>query len=87
MNDGIEKSKSETDIIKDNTGACNKARVQIDEVVSNLSAISEENAASAQETTASMQELDATMSVMANTAKELTELAVKLDESMEFFKI
>lgn len=87
LNDGIEKSKSETDIIKDNTGACNKARVQIDEVVSNLSAISEENAASAQETTASMQELDATMSVMANTAKELTELAVKLDESMEFFKI
>ena len=87
LNGGIEKSKSETDVIKDNTNMCNSARVQIDEVVSDLSAISEENAASAQETTASMQELNATMSVMANTARELNELAEKLEESMKFFKI
>ena len=57
------------------------------DAMDSLSAISEENAASTEETSASMQELNATVNLLADSAKGLNELAKKLEEDLEFFKV
>lgn len=87
VRDGIDVSRRETAVIESNADSCNEARQQINDVVSNLSAISEENAASAQQTTASMQELTATISMLAETANGLMKISGQLSEDMEFFKV
>ena len=55
------------------------------DVITNLSAISEQNAASTQETTASMQELNATINLLAESAGNLTKLSEDLEERISFF--
>ena len=65
---GIEDSRSETELIKEQTEICDNGRKKVVDVISNLSAISEENAASTQETTASMQELNATINLLAESS-------------------
>ncbi len=87
VSDGIAVSRRETAVIENNAGSCDEARKQINDVVSNLSAISEENAASAQQTTASMQELTATINMLAETANGLMKISDKLSEEMRFFKV
>ena len=57
------------------------------DAMDSLSAISEENAASTQETSASMEELNATVNVLSQSASDLNDLAQKLSEELEFFKI
>lgn len=59
----------------------------VNDVIANLSAISEQNAASAEETTASMQELTATISMLSTTANDLMKISEKLNSEMKFFKI
>ena len=87
VSEGIEISKAETDSINSNVESCDVAKTKIVDIISNLSAISEENAASAEETTASMEELNATINVLADTAKDLKTLAQALNEDMSFFKL
>ena len=87
VSEGIEVSKAETDNINSNVESCDVAKTKIVDIISNLSAISEENAASAEETTASMEELNATINVLADTAKDLKTLAQALNEDMSFFKL
>lgn len=87
VSQGIDATKRNTEIIRDNTHQCNTARAHINDVISDLSAISQQNAASAQETTASMEELNATINVMAEMAKSLQELSNGLNEDMKFFKL
>lgn len=87
VSEGIEVSKAETDNINTNVESCDVAKTKIVDIISNLSAISEENAASAEETTASMEELNATINVLADTAKDLKTLAQALNEDMSFFKL
>ncbi|MBQ1901211.1 MAG: methyl-accepting chemotaxis protein [Lachnospiraceae bacterium] len=64
--------------------------VSSNEVVANamtsLSAISEENAASAETTGASVEELSATVTNLAESAVHLKEIAEQLNEEMKFFK-
>ena len=57
------------------------------DAMDSLSAISEENAASAEETSASMQELNATVNVLSQSAGDLNDLAKQLEEDLNFFKI
>lgn len=73
--------------IEVNVGSCDDARQQVNDVIANLSAISEQNAASAEETTASMQELTATISLLSTTANDLMKISEKLNSEMKFFKI
>ncbi len=87
VSSGIAVTRKNTDVIRGTAASCDGAREQINDVISNLSAISEQNAASAQQTTASMQELNATINIMAATARDLKEIAVELNESMTFFKL
>lgn len=84
---GIDSSRSDTGAIQTDADACNQARNQVVDVISNLSAISQENAASAQQTTASMEELNATINMLAEAAGNLKQLSTDLNEEMEFFKM
>lgn len=87
VNDGINVSREGTDVIRGNADSCDRARAQVVDVISNLSAISQENAASAEETTASMQELNATISMLAEAAGSLKVLSEDLNNEMGFFKM
>lgn len=84
---GIEESRSETNGIKDQTEICDTARVSVVDIISNLSAISEENAASSEETTASMAELSSTIGTLADSAEKLRSISDVLEEEMKFFKL
>lgn len=84
---GIDVSREGTQQIRVCADSCNSARASVIDVISNLSAISEENAASAEETTASMQELNATINLLSEEATKLKDLSVTLNEEMKFFKM
>ena len=57
------------------------------EIISDLSAISEENAASTEETNASMEELNATFSIISESANKLQSLAEELKDNISYFKV
>lgn len=84
---GIDVSRDGTEKIRVCADSCNSARTRVIDVISNLSAISEENAASAEETTASMQELNATINMLANEATKLKDISAELNEEMKFFRM
>lgn len=84
---GIDQSRDEAEEIKLKTDACNEEKVGVVEIISNLSAISQENAASSQQTTASMEELNATINILATSAGNLQNLSSELQKSVEVFKL
>ncbi len=84
---GINSSREDTTMIEERTRVCDNSRKTVVDVIANLSALSEENAASAQETTASMEELSATISMLAEAANSLKGLSDQMDEEMRFFKL
>ena len=57
------------------------------DIISNLSAVSEENAASSEQTTASIEELSSTITQMCESIKDVKDKAQKLYASIEVFKI
>ncbi len=87
VREGIVSSTEGTSQIHTQASDCDTSRVSVVDIIQDLSALSEENAASTEETTASMQELNATISLLSNAAKELQELAVSLENDMRFFKL
>lgn len=84
---GIVASNESTEQIHKQASDCDTARVAVVDIIQNLSALSEENAASTQETTASMEELNATISVLADDANSLKEVAASLEKDMRFFTV
>ena len=82
----INKSIAITKEIVSNVDKTEKASNVIAETISNLSAISEENAASSIETKSSMQDLSITMEALSEKANSLNEIAKVLDEEMAFFR-
>lgn len=87
LGDGIEKSSIETANIKNRTAVCDTARNKVEEIIVNLSAISEENAASTEETTASMMELNRTIEHLVEEANQLKDMANRLESDLKFFQI
>lgn len=87
VSDGIITSREDTDQINGQAKQCDVARSKVVDIIQNLSAISEENAASTEETNASMQELTATINLMAQDAVKLKELAVALEDATRFFNL
>lgn len=84
---GITTSKEDMGVIKSHTDSYFVARKKVADIIQNLSAISEEYAASTQQTTASMEELNATMNLLAEASKNLTDLSRQLEEEIAFFQI
>lgn len=84
---GINSSREDASMIEKRTQVCDSSRKTVVDVISNLSALSQENAASAQETTASMEELNATIQLLADAANSLRGLSVQMEEEMKFFHL
>ncbi len=84
---GIETSMSETEKIYGQTKECDQARVRVTDIVQNLSAVAQQNAASTEETNAAMQELNATINLLAEAAKDLKEIAEELERDISFFQV
>ena len=63
------------------------SRQVIMDVMTNLSAISEQNAASTEETMASMEELNATISLLAQEANRVSDMSEMLEEKIKVFKL
>ncbi len=82
----INKSIALTGEIVANVDKSEKASSVIGEVITNLSSISQQNAASSEETRASMEELSKTMEAVSERANKLSGVARVLDKEMAFFK-
>lgn len=74
-------------VIANKTQEMDTARINVIDVVSNLTAIAEENAASTQETSASVAEVSTIISGIADRTKSLNEIAEKLEEKVAVFKL
>lgn len=85
--DGVNASRSETEAIQSHTQVCDQSRARIIDAVQNLSAISQENAASTEQTTASMAGLNEEIRQLSVAAKELQGLSEDLEKDMSFFTI
>ena len=73
--------------IMDKTEQMDAARVNVVDIVQNLTAIAEENAASTEETSASVTEVGSIVDNISDNADRLNEIAGSLDERMDIFKI
>ncbi|MCR5013017.1 MAG: methyl-accepting chemotaxis protein, partial [Lachnospiraceae bacterium] len=87
MMHNVDAVSSSSKMIRDRVAELDRAKESLLNIISDLSAISEENAASTEETNASMEELNATFSLINNDAAELRELADQLAEIISYFKI
>lgn len=87
VGDGISGAAQAAGMIRQQTEHCNSARANVADVISNLSAISEQNAASTEETTASMEEMNAAINLLAESAQQLQELSQSLEENIAFFHV
>ena len=86
MMENVANVSESSELISIRVADLDKAKESLLSIISDLSAISEENAASTEETNASMEELNATFSVINSDAARLKELAEKLNEAISFFK-
>lgn len=86
MSESVDNVKATSDDINNRIKALDKAKNGLTEIIADLSAISEENAASTQETNASMEELNATFTIISDSAEKLQELSDDLAETISYFK-
>ena len=85
VKDGIDKSIESVRTINAKTKQLDEARVKVVDVVQNLTAIAEENAASTEETSASAAEVGAIMGTISDNAKQLNTIADELNNSVKQF--
>lgn len=85
VNEGIKSTDREMNGVLSQADDCSKAGEHAVDLMTNLSAIAEENAASTEQTNASMAELDSGTSSLADTARELKRLSDSLNESLNYF--
>lgn len=85
VGEGITSFRNKTAFIKDSIMQCNAVRIDVNELMLSLSAISEENAASATETSEAMQMLNTTINELLKASEKLNEISMKLEEDMSFF--
>ena len=85
VNEGIKSTDREMNGVLSQADDCSKAGEHAVDLMTNLSAIAEENAASTEQTSASMAELDSGTSSLADTARELKRLSDSLNESLNYF--
>lgn len=87
VKDGIDNSMDGIRMITMKTRQLDEARIKVVDVVQNLTAIAEENAASTQETSASAAEVGAIMGSIADNTNQLNVIAHELEESVKQFVI
>ena len=83
----IDKSNRGVGNIADRTKSLDEARVNVVDIVQNLTAIAEENAASTQETSASVTEVNDIVSQISENVNQLRRIAEELEHRMEIFRL
>ena len=83
---GVEQSNRAIDRISDKAAQLDEARVGVVDIVQNLTAIAEENAAGTQETSASATEVSAIVEDISDRSNGLRQVAEDLESSMSVFK-
>ncbi len=84
--DGIKASREGINDISSNMSSLNKTREVVVDIVSNLSAIAEENAASTEETNAAVSEVSASVQQVSASAATLKSIADQLNKAVNTFK-
>ena len=87
LENGINDTNRQITLINEMVEDMNKEREAISEVVLNLSAVSQENAASTEEIMASIEELNSIVTIVDNKASGLTELSNELAAKVGIFTI
>lgn len=87
FNAGVISSIESVGNIAVKTGELDSSRVRVVDLVQNLSAIAEENAASSEETSASVTQVSDIIVDISENADKLKDIAVKLEESVQAFKL
>ncbi len=87
MSGNVASVKDTSNHINERISMLNGAKNGLMEIISDLSAISEENAASTEETNASMEELNATFTMISESANKLQGLAADLEDTISYFKV
>ncbi len=82
----IEETVTSVAKISGEADTCVSSNAVVSSAMTSLSAISEENAASTETTGASVEELSATVTTLAESASHLKDIAVQLNEEIQFFK-
>lgn len=85
--DGISASIDSIRLIRDKSAELDKTRIEVVDIVQNLTAIAEENAASTQETSNSATQVTSIVANISEKAQELKGIADELDENMSRFKV
>lgn len=84
---GIDISIDGVKSILEDMGKLDEARINVVDVVQNLTAIAEENAAGTEETAASTTEVAAIVQSMAEEANMLKNVASEMEQSVKVFKM
>lgn len=87
VKEGIDSSVTGVEMIADRTKKMEESRITVVDVVQNLTAIAEENAASTEETSASVTEVSTIVTDISGNSKKLEEIANSLEENMKIFKL
>lgn len=85
--DDVEQSIEGINNIAEKTSQMDDARIVVVDIVQNLTAIAEENAAGTQETSASATEVTAIVDDISDKSKSLRVVAQELEQSMDIFKL
>lgn len=86
VEEGILSTADEMKLVLQQADVCGKAGKQVVELMTDLSAIAEENAATTEATNASMTELNEATASLARTALELKRLSVAVNENLSYFE-
>ena len=87
VKNGINSSIDGVTRIAEKTRQMDKARINVVDVVQNLTAIAEENAASTEETSASTTEVSNTVTNISGNTEKMKNIASELEQNMEIFKL
>ncbi len=85
--EGISASIDSIRVIRDKSEELDKTRIEVVDIVQNLTAIAEENAASTQETSNSATQVTSIVANISEKAQELKIIADQLDDNMSRFKV
>lgn len=87
VQNGIQNTKQGIDAIAEHTHQMDEARVKVVDVVQNLTAIAEENAASTEETSASVTQVSTIIEAIAGDAVQVKDVAERLENNISKFKL
>ncbi len=85
--DGVNQSIDGINRISEKTDQLDSARVNVVDVVQELTAIAEENAAGSQQTSASVTEVSAIVTDISDKSTSLKQIAAELEKSIDIFKV